>query len=140
MHAFSASEASPAPSRVPTPMLQSTSPCIRIIFNGVTISTSSRALQLLWPGRPMETEIIVPLDDVVSAVLVRTREVRECPVTGRARYYDIFVADTWARRAALILTAPTAEFEHIKGYVSFLAVPLGTISAGNDHPLYSSHF
>ena len=90
---------------------------VKIIFNGVTIAETGRALRVLETSHP--PNIYVPLVDVAGAVLTRSAMRSVCEWKGAAEYWDICVGDRVAPAAAWSYPAPRSGFGTLVRHLSF---------------------
>jgi uncharacterized protein (DUF427 family) len=101
------------------PRLEETGKHIRVIFNGVTIADTRRALRVLETSHP-PVYYIAP-DDIKMAHLMPSTRLSYCEWKGQAAYYTVSLADRVAPNAAWYYPEPTAPFRAIKNYVAFYA-------------------
>lgn len=88
-----------------------------MVFGGVTVADSSRAMRVLETSHP--PGIYIPPDDIVPGVLSRNSLSSLCEWKGRASYWDIAVGDESGESVAWSYPQPTTPFEPIRSYVSF---------------------
>jgi uncharacterized protein (DUF427 family) len=104
----------PRPPRVePTPKR------IRIVFNGVVIVDSTRALRVLETSHP--PSYYIPQSDIDMTVLRATRSRTFCEYKGGASYWTIQVGDRVSEDAAWSYATPNAGYEVIKDHLAFYA-------------------
>ena len=101
------------------PRYEPSSRRIKVVFGGVTIAESSRAVRVLETSHP--PTYYLPPDDVVDGVLIPTERISICEWKGAARYFHVMAGDFTAENAAWAYPQPTKEFEPIQDYVAFYA-------------------
>lgn len=95
-------------------------PCARhvqVIFNGVVIADTHRAVRVLETSHP--PVYYIPPEDVRMAYLRPAYGATFCEFKGRAGYYTVTVGGATAERAAWFYPEPAAGYEAIAGYVAF---------------------
>lgn len=98
------------------PRVEPSSKRIRVVFNGVTIADSTRALRVLETSHP--PVYYLPPDDVKLAYFQRTSRSTYCEFKGAASYWTIVVADRTADNAAWSYEHPRPGYEAIAGYIA----------------------
>jgi uncharacterized protein (DUF427 family) len=104
------------------PRLEPTSRRIRVVFGGITIADSTRALRVLETSHP--PTYYVPLDDVVQAHLVPVDGSTYCEWKGDASYFDVVAGEQRARRAAWTYRRPAKPYLSLRNHVAFYAEPM----------------
>lgn len=100
------------------PALEPVPQRIRILLGGLLVAESTRALRVLETHHA-PTYYLPPED--VSAVLQPAAGTSFCEWKGKARYFDVIVGETTARRAAWAYDNPTERFAPLAGYLAFYA-------------------
>src|SRR5262249_1023496 len=104
----------PRPPRV-EPVDQS----IRVVFNGVTIPESRRALRVLETSHP--PVYYLPPDGVRMKYLLPTTRHTVCEFKGSATYWTIKVEDKLSPNAAWSYEQPWEGYEALQSHVAFYA-------------------
>lgn len=104
----------PRPPRV-EPVLER----IRVVFNGVTIAETQRALRVLETSHP--PTYYIPREDVRMAYLSQTARRSFCEFKGGARYWTVTVGERTAVDAAWSYPDPTPAYRALKDYLAFYA-------------------
>jgi uncharacterized protein (DUF427 family) len=92
---------------------------VRVVFNGVTVAESSRAIRVLeTAGAPVW---YLPPDDVRMDLLEPIDRRTVCEWKGDASYFDLRVGDRVARSAAWTYRRPRPGYESITDHVAFYA-------------------
>lgn len=90
---------------------------VRVVFAGVVIAASHRAVRVLETASP--PTVYVPPDEVRTDCLVASAHTSRCEWKGRASYWAIRVGDREARDAAWSYEDPVPAFRGIGGWLSF---------------------
>jgi uncharacterized protein (DUF427 family) len=90
---------------------------VTVIFGGVEIAKSDRALSVLETAGP--PTYYVPEEDVRLDLLVPVEGTTLCEWKGNASYLNVLVGDHVARRAAWTYPDPSPGYEAIKDYIAF---------------------
>lgn len=107
----------PRPPRVePTPKL------VRIVFNGVAIAETRRAVRVLETSHP--PVYYLPPDDIRMDYLTATSRSSFCEFKGTARYWTLRAGDRTAENVAWSYPNPAPGFEAIRDYLAFYAAPM----------------
>ena len=104
------------------PRLEPTPRRIRVIFGGVTIVDSTRALRVLETSHP--PTYYVPLDGVVREHLEAAEGSSYCEWKGAASYFDIVSQGRRARKAAWTYRRPDAPYTSLRDHAAFYAEPM----------------
>ena len=96
---------------------------VRIVFNGVTVADSKRAV-LLTEAR-LTPVYYFPRDDVRIDLMGRTSHTTHCPFKGDAAYWSLTVGDRTVENAVWSYQDPIEECGAIKGYLAFYVDRLG---------------
>jgi len=101
------------------PRIEPSTRRVRIVFNGVTIADSTRAVRVLETSSP--PTYYLPPEDVTPGVLRPAQDERTtwCEWKGRASYVDLVVGDRVSERAAWRYENPRTDFESIAGWIAF---------------------
>lgn len=95
---------------------------VEVVFGGVTIARTTRALRVLETGHA--PFYYIPVDDVRPGALVRGDRVSYCDFKGEARYYHVVAGDRRAPEAAWMYATPRSGYEALAGHVAFYAAPM----------------
>jgi uncharacterized protein (DUF427 family) len=108
------------------PRMEPVSDRLRVIFGGVTIAETTRALRILetWHA----PTYYIPPEDVVMAALVPSQRQSHCEWKGRAAYFDLVLDGRRSRTAAWCYPAPAARYAALKDHLSFYA---GSVDAAH---------
>ena len=90
---------------------------IRVVFGGVTIADTNRALRVLETGHP--PVYYIPPDDVLVEHLERGERQTFCEFKGVAIHYAVAADDRRAEDAAWCYPDPTPPFAGIARYLAF---------------------
>ncbi|RMF76519.1 MAG: DUF427 domain-containing protein [Chloroflexi bacterium] len=101
------------------PILEATEKRIRIVFNGVTIADSTRALRTLQTGIP--PVYYIPQEDIKMEYLERTPHHSTCEFKGHADYWTITVGDRSAKNVGWSYPDPWQGYEAQKDMIAFYA-------------------
>lgn len=101
------------------PRLEASSKHITVVFNGVTIAETRRAIRVLETSSP--PVYYLPPEDIEMDYLSRTDHGSFCEWKGNAAYYTVSVGDKQADNAAWYYPNPTPDFMQIRDYVAFYA-------------------
>ncbi len=101
------------------PRVEMTDELVRVVFNGVTITETRRALRVLETSHP--PVYYIPPDDVRMEYLTQTGRRSVCEFKGAARYWTITVDERTAENAAWSYPAPMPGFEQIADHLAFYA-------------------
>lgn len=102
------------------PRLEPTARRIRVVFRGITIADSTRALRILETSHP--PNYYVPFADVLIEHLTASAAAMSfCEWKGDASYFDVVSAGQTARRAAWTYQRPAAPYGALVDHVAFYA-------------------
>lgn len=101
------------------PRVEETSRRIRVVFNGVVIADTTRALRVLETSHP--PVYYIPPEDIRMEHLRRTGRRTFCEFKGQASYYTVQVGDRTAEDAAWSYDRPARGYERIAGHIAFYA-------------------
>lgn len=99
------------------PRLEPTDRHIRVIFGGVTLADTRRAMRVLETSHP--PVFYIPPADIRMEHLAPTSHATFCEWKGAAAYYTVAVGERVERDAAWYYPRPTAPFAAIAGFVAF---------------------
>jgi uncharacterized protein (DUF427 family) len=99
------------------PRVEISSKHVKVVFNGVTIAETDRAVRVLETSHP--PVFYIPLDDVKAEYLREETRHTYCEFKGTASYYSVSVNGKKAMSAAWYYPNPTTGFEAIANYVAF---------------------
>jgi uncharacterized protein (DUF427 family) len=97
--------------------LEPTARRIRVVFNGVVIADTTRAM-LMLETRHLPVYYL-PLDDIRRDVLAPTAHHTHCPFKGEAAYWTVTVGDRVAENALWAYPDPYREAPDLRGYGAF---------------------
>jgi uncharacterized protein (DUF427 family) len=101
------------------PRLEPTDKHIRVVFGGVLIAETRRALRILETSHP--PTYYLPPQDIQMQYLQPIDHHTFCEYKGAASYYTVIVGEKRAPSAAWYYTAPNAAYAALKDYVAFYA-------------------
>lgn len=104
------------------PRAERTTKHVTVVFAGVTVVDSRRAVRLLETSHP--PVYYVPREDVLDGVLVPLERSSFCEWKGMASYFDLHVGDRVARAVAWAYANPSPPFAELRGHVAFYAGPM----------------
>jgi uncharacterized protein (DUF427 family) len=93
-----------------------------VVFGGVTVASTSRALRVLETSHP--PVYYVPREDVREGVLESASAETWCEYKGRAVYFDVVAGGKRAAAAAWSYPDPSSGFEALRGAVAFYPAPM----------------
>lgn len=98
------------------PRFEPVSKHIEVIFNGVTLADTHRAVRVLETSHP--PVYYIPVEDVRSEFLTRTQHTSYCEFKGIANYYTITVNGKSAPDAAWSYLTASPDARSIEGYIA----------------------
>ena len=101
------------------PRIEPTPKRIRVVFNGVTIADTTRAVRVLETSHP--PAYYIPTADVQTAYLRQTRQRTFCEFKGAAAYWTLRVGERLSENAAWSYPDPTPGFAAIRDHYCFYA-------------------
>lgn len=104
------------------PRLEPTDKHIRIVFNGVTIVDTHKAMRVLETSHP--PTYYSPPEDIRQEYLIPSARSTFCEWKGQGSYYTVKVGDKEAIDVAWYYAHPTPAFSAIENYVAFYAAPM----------------
>jgi len=99
------------------PRLEQSGKHIRIVFNGVAIADTHRAIRILETSHP--PVYYIPPADVKQEALTLTARHTFCEFKGQASYYTLTINGQRAEEVAWFYAKPSAGYEALKDYVAF---------------------
>ena len=99
------------------PRVEPTSRHVQVIFNGLLLADTRRALRVLETSQA--PVYYIPPDDIQRSHLVATRQTTVCEWKGLARYYDVIAGDKRAENAAWTYPEPAPGYAAMGDYVAF---------------------
>jgi uncharacterized protein (DUF427 family) len=99
------------------PRLEPSDKHIQVIFNGEVIADTCRAKRVLETSHP--PVYYIPLEDIKTEYLERSRQRSFCEWKGAASYYTLHVGERTVPDAAWFYPAPTPAFAVIKDHLAF---------------------
>ena len=105
------------------PRLEPSARRIRVVFGGITIVDSRRALRLLETSHP--PTYYIPRSDVIDGHLRAAAGARTfCEWKGQASYFDVIAGDRVAPRAAWTYPDPAAAYAALRDHLAFYPDPM----------------
>jgi uncharacterized protein (DUF427 family) len=104
------------------PRCEPTPKHITVVFDGVTVADTRRAVRVLETSHP--PVYYLPPDDVRMDLLEPAGGGSFCEWKGVAAYYTLRVGDRTADRVAWCYPDPTPAFRLIAGHIAFYAGPM----------------
>lgn len=98
------------------PRVEPTSKRVRVVFDGVTIADSTRAVRVLETSHP--PVYYLPPEDVRLEYFSLTSRSTYCEFKGAASYWAIKVGDRISDNAAWSYMTPQHGYEAIAGYIA----------------------
>ena len=99
------------------PRVEPTSRHIQVIFNGLTLADTRRAVRVLETS-PAPVYYIPP-EDIQRQCLESSQQATVCEWKGLANYYGVAAGERRVANAAWTYHAPTTGYEAIRDYVAF---------------------
>jgi uncharacterized protein (DUF427 family) len=112
------------------PRLEPTRRPIRVVFNGVVLAETGRALRVMETSHP--PAYYFPPEDVQMAYLIRTNRTTQCEWKGRAVYYSVEVEGRRTENAAWAYPDPAAAYEALRGYLAFYPRKMDACYVGDE--------
>lgn len=101
------------------PRLESTSKYIEVVFNGVTIAKTRRALRVLETSHP--PVYYLPPEDVLMLALRPTNRRTFCEFKGAAFYFTVSLKGKTVNNVAWTFPDPVANYGRLTNYIAFYA-------------------
>lgn len=99
------------------PHMEATGRHLRVIFNGVVIAETRRALRVLETSHP--PVYYIPSQDVRTDALTTTRHSTFCEFKGAARYYGVSIGGKTVENAAWYYPDPSPGYEALRDCIAF---------------------
>ncbi len=99
------------------PRVEQSNRRVRVIFNGLTIVDTIRAIRVLETSHP--PAYYLPPADIQMAYLTGTQRSTFCEFKGAASYWTLRVGERVVENVAWGYQTPSPGFEAIRGYLSF---------------------
>ena len=99
------------------PRLEPTARHIQVIFNGITVADTCRAVRVLETSQA--PVYYIPLEDIQRQYLEASQQVTMCEWKGQANYYDLVAGDRRVQNAAWSYLQPVPDYEAIRDHVAF---------------------
>lgn len=99
------------------PRLEPVTVPVTIVFGGIEIVRTTRALRVLETSHP--PTYYIPPDDIAPGVLEAAAGASVCEWKGRARYWTVVAGGARAERAAWSFPAPAAAYAALRDHVAF---------------------
>ena len=90
---------------------------VRVVFNGVTVAETTRALRVLETSHP--PVYYIPPEDVRMDHVRPSRRRTFCEFKGEARYYDLEVGGRVVEDAAWYYPRPVRAYEALRDHLAF---------------------
>lgn len=103
---------------------------IRIVFGGVVIADTRRAVRVLETSHP--PVYYIPPADIAMEHLESTPRRTFCEWKGKAHYYTVKAGGKTAPDAAYAYPAPEPGFERIMDYIAFYAGPMDSVTVDGE--------
>jgi uncharacterized protein (DUF427 family) len=101
------------------PRLEPTPRRIRVVFAGITIADTGRALRILETSHP--PTYYVPPGDVKMELLERTARRTFCEYKGAALYFNLRVGDRVSEDCAWAYPEPARPYNALRDHLAFFA-------------------
>jgi uncharacterized protein (DUF427 family) len=101
------------------PRVEPTSRHVVVMFGGVAVADTRRAVRLLEKANP--PVYYVPALDIRLELMTLNSQHTQSDVLGRASYYDLALDGRIVRNAAWVYTDPLPGYESIRGRIAFFA-------------------
>ncbi|MEO8513418.1 MAG: DUF427 domain-containing protein [Ignavibacteria bacterium] len=92
---------------------------IKVIFNGIIIADTRKAMRVLETSHP--PVYYIPPEDIKMELLASADNHSFCEWKGTANYYHLNVGDKQVRYACWYYPEPVNNFKQLKNYVAFYA-------------------
>lgn len=99
------------------PRVEPTSKRVRVIFNGVLLADTTRAMRVLETSHP--PTYYIPQANIQMRYLTKTSRRTVCEFKGVASYWRVAINGKVAENACWGYENPTAGYEAIAGYIAF---------------------
>jgi uncharacterized protein (DUF427 family) len=112
------------------PRLEASKKHIQVVFNGVVIADTHRALRILETSHP--PVYYIPPEDVQLQYLTPTLRTTFCEWKGAASYYTIVVGDKTIPNAAWYYRHPTSPYQPLANYIAFYPAKMDACYVDNE--------
>ncbi len=99
------------------PVLEPITKQIRVVFSGVVIAETNRAIRYLETSHP--PTYYIPPEDVCAEYLVASERSTFCEWKGQAHYLSVGAGGRIAQDAAWYYPHPRTEYAALTGYIAF---------------------
>ena len=99
------------------PKAEQTQKQIRVVYDGIVIAQTNRAIRVLQTGHP--PVYYIPREDIQMKYLIPVDKTSTCEFKGTASYYDIKGATKKDHNVAWSYLNPTPGYEMIRDYIAF---------------------
>ena len=99
------------------PKVEKTSKKVHVIYDGITIAETARAIRILETGHP--PVYYIPREDIRMEFLVATSQSSTCEFKGTATYYNLKGKKKENDSAAWSYLNPSKGYEAIRDYIAF---------------------
>jgi len=99
------------------PILEPVSKHIKVVFNGVVLAETDRAIRYLETSHP--PNYYIPPEDVNHDCLSASGRTTTCEWKGTAHYLSVHCGDRVEKNAAWFYPEPHPEYSAIAGYIAF---------------------
>jgi uncharacterized protein (DUF427 family) len=104
---------------------------VRIVFDGIVVAESERALRVLETSHP--PVYYIPHDDVQLQYLQPSGRHTVCEFKGRADYYELVHDGSVSPDAAWSYPDPAAGYEPLAGYLAFYPARVDACFVDEEH-------
>ena len=99
------------------PRVEPTDKHVRVVFNGVTIADTTRAIRVLETSHP--PAYYIPSADICMEYLTTTPRSTFCEFKGAASYWTVKINGRVSENVAWSYRSPNAGYEAVKNYLAF---------------------
>lgn len=99
------------------PRVELTGKRIRVVFNGILVADSTRAMRVLETSHP--PSYYIPQDDIQRQYFTPTRQRTFCEFKGAASYWTLKVGERSSANCAWSYASPSPGYEAIKDCLAF---------------------
>ena len=101
------------------PRVEKTSKRIQVIYDGIVIAETNRAVRVLETGHP--PVYYIPRENVRMEYLYPSKQSSTCEFKGTAFYYNMKARNKTQEKAAWSYPKPTSGYELIRDHIAFYA-------------------
>lgn len=112
------------------PRVEPTAKRVRVIFNGVVIADTTRAMRVLETSHP--PSYYIPQADIQMQYFSKTPRKTVCEFKGQASYWTITVAEKQSQNACWGYEHPVKGYEAITGYIAFYPSRMDACFVGDE--------